>query len=53
MTAVTKNRRMLANKKVHSAGEGDSLVQLIFCQKTAGQLACERASEVKLSIDTP
>ncbi len=38
--------------KVHSAGAGDSLVQLTFYQKTAGELACERASEVKLSIDT-
>ncbi len=38
--------------KVHTAGEGDSLVQLSFCQKTAGELACVRASEVKLSVDT-
>ncbi len=39
--------------KVHTVGEGNSHVQLTFCLKTGGALACERASEVKLSIDTP
>ncbi len=43
MTAVTKKPQDARELKVHSAGEGDSLVQLTFCQKTAGELACERA----------
>ncbi len=52
MTAVTKKPQDARELKVHTAGKGDSLVQLTFCQKIAGELACERASEVKLSIDT-
>ncbi len=43
MTAVTKKPRDARELKVHTADEGDSLVQLTFCQKTAGELACERA----------
>ncbi len=43
MTAVTKKPQDARELKVHTAGEGDSLVQLTFCQKTAGELACERA----------
>ncbi len=43
MTAVTKKPQDARKFKVHTAGEGDSLVQLTFCQKTAGELACERA----------
>ncbi len=45
MTAVTKKPQDARELKVHTAGEGDSLLQ---GQKTVG----ERASEVKLSIDT-
>ncbi len=52
MTAVTKKQQNARELKVHTAGEGDSLVQLTFCLKTAGELACERAGEVKLPIDT-
>ncbi len=43
MTALTKKPQDARELKVHTAGEGDSLVQLTFCQKTAGELACERA----------
>ncbi len=43
MTAVTKKTEDARELKVHTAGEGDSLVHLTFCQKTAGELACERA----------
>ncbi len=43
MTAVTKKPQDTRELKVHTAGEGDSLVQLTFCQNTAGELACERA----------
>ncbi len=43
LTAVTKKPQDACELKVHSAGEGDSLEQLTFCQKTAGELACERA----------
>ncbi len=43
MTAVTKKPQDARELKVHTAGEGDSLVQLSFCQKTAGELACGRA----------
>ncbi len=43
MTAVTKKPQDVRELKVHTRGEGDSLVQLTFCQKTAGELACERA----------
>ncbi len=50
---MTKKLQDARELNVHTAGEGDSLVQLTFFQKTAGELACERASEVKLSIDTP
>ncbi len=42
MTAVTKKPQGARELKVQTAGEGDSLVQLTFCQKTAGELACER-----------
>ncbi len=42
MTAVTKKPQDARELKVHTAGEGDSLVQLTFCQKTTGELACER-----------
>ncbi len=52
MTAVTKKPQEARELKVHTAGEGDSLVQLTFCQKNSGR-ASMRASEVKLSIDTP
>ncbi len=41
MTAVTKKPQDARELKVHTVGEGDSLVQLTFCQKTAGELACE------------
>ncbi len=53
MTAVTKKPQDARELKVHTASKDDSLAQLTFCQKTAGELAFERASEVKLSIDTP
>ncbi len=53
MTAVTKKPQDARELKVHIAGEGDSLVQLTFFQKISGELACERVSKVKLSIDTP
>ncbi len=43
MTAVTKKTQDARELKVHTAGEGDSLVQLAFCEKTADELACERA----------
>ncbi len=43
MTAVTKKPQDARELKVHTAGAGDSLVHLTFCQKTAGELACERA----------
>ncbi len=43
MTAVIKKPQDARDLKVHTTGEGDSLVQLTFCQKTAGELACERA----------
>ncbi len=33
MTAVTKKPQDARELKVHSAGDGDSLVQLTFCQK--------------------
>ncbi len=42
MPAVKKKPQDARELKVHTAGEGDSLVQLTFCQKTAGELACER-----------
>ncbi len=42
MTAVTKKKQDARELKVHTAGEGDSLVQLTFYQKTADELACER-----------
>ncbi len=31
---------------MHTAGEGGSLVQLTFRQKTAGELACERSKAI-------
>ncbi len=43
MTVVTKKPQDARELKVHTAGEGDSLVQLTFCQKTAGELPCGRA----------
>ncbi len=43
MTAVTKKPQDARELKVHTACEGDSLVQLAFCQKTAGELPCKRA----------
>ncbi len=43
MTAVTKKPQDARELKVHTTGEGDSLVQLTFCQKTGAELACERA----------
>ncbi len=43
MTAVTKKPQDARKLKVRTAGEVDSLIQLTFCQKTAGELACERA----------
>ncbi len=52
MTAVTKKPQDARELKVHTAGEGDSLVQLTFCEKNSGR-ASMRGSEVKLSIDTP
>ncbi len=42
MIAVTKNPQDARELKVHTAGEGDSLVQLTFGQKTAGEQACEQ-----------
>ncbi len=42
MTAVTKKLQDARELKVHTAGEGDSLVQLNFCQKTGDELACDR-----------
>ncbi len=42
LTAVTKKPQDARELKVHTAGEGDSLVQLTFSQKTVGELACER-----------
>ncbi len=35
MTAVTKKPQDARELKVHSAGEGDSLVKLTFCQKNS------------------
>ncbi len=48
----TQNAREL---KVHAAGEGDSLVQLNFGQKTAGEQACERSKAIDryALADTP
>ncbi len=43
MTSVTKNSQHARELKMHTADAGDSLVQLTFCQKTAGELSCERA----------
>ncbi len=43
MTAVTKKLQDARKLKIHTAGEGDLQVQLTFGQKTAGELACERA----------
>ncbi len=37
MTAVTKKPQDARELKVHTAGEGDSLVQLTFNQKTASE----------------
>ncbi len=37
MTAVTKKPQDARELKVHTEGEGDSIVQLIFAKKTAGQ----------------
>ncbi len=37
MTAVTKKPQDARELKVHTAGEGDSVVQLIFAKKTAGE----------------
>ncbi len=51
MTALTKKPQDARELKVHTADEGDSLVQLTFFQKTAGELACERASERSKAID--
>ncbi len=47
MTPVTKTNPLHARElKVHTAGEGDSLVQLTFCQKTTGEEACERSKAI-------
>ncbi len=48
MTAVTKNPQDARELKVHTADDGDSLVQLTFCQK---QRASKHASEQSKAID--
>ncbi len=51
MTAVTKKPQDARELKMHTAGEGDSLLQLTFCQKTAGEVAGELACERSNAID--
>ncbi len=46
MSAVKKNPQHARELKVHTADEGDPLVQLTFCQKKAGELACERSKAI-------
>ncbi len=46
MTAVTKNSQDARELKVHTAGEGDSLVPLTFGKKTADEQACERSKVI-------
>ncbi len=46
MIAVTKKPQDDRELKVHTTGEGDSLVQLTFCQKKPGELACERSKAI-------